>query len=843
VNNNSGNFFVQERSYEAMKDRIFLASFFFLAFQGAVIAQITYDTLYSVPVGPGTIYTRLYAPSVPYNVSVLEVDLKNPHIKIETVKGQDLLTGFETVSSMSSRNTHDGHVVVGAVNGDLYGSVPTNVQVEKGEILLRTTGKSRIGFDTSNHVSLSIVSFSGTLSVGDSSYSISGINESRVTNSLILYNGYFGASTGTNQYGTEAAVHPIGGWLVNDTVSCIVDSVVEGVGNMVITRGGAVLSGNGTANTFLFNNVHAGDTVKVVLSLSPSVKDLTEMIGGFPKIVYNGTNYVSSGVAQEGGPDPYNPNPRTGVGFSADSSKLYLVVLDGRQQPLTNGMTLDDFANLMIHLGVYNGMNFDGGGSSTMVVQNSLVNYIPGERQVSNGLLVVSTAQSDSVVRHVHILPLNLSQAFKPYKMIRIFEGDSIALQVSGYDEFYTPLPLDQQKLQLSADANLGRLNTDGYFVAGTLHDSGYVYATYADSIVDSEFVVVKTLTKISVSPSDVVTDTVRPLTFGIIGYDTDAMQQSLHQQFLSWTTSDSTIGVIDVNGIFRGRNVGATYVIASYEGLKDSVMVTVNVGNGFAEIDSLQSLNGWNVSLSNVDTTNTRVSISDSLSSLGTHSLRIDYKFTFNGSPSFVYLNRDIPLSGVPDSLWIDLKADALAHVMIYTITDATGKQYTLTSNIASDSSQFTSLKARVSSYSSAIVFPVTLNQVGVLLGGGTRRTNGITYAGTIYVDNLRVSYPARVTGIQEINRQPSSFMLYQNYPNPFNPSTRIQYSVASSRIVLLKVYDVLGRDVATLVNERKSPGTYEVNFDGSKLPSGIYFYRLQAGNFVETKKLVLLK
>ncbi len=826
-----------------MKNKVFVVAIFFLAFQGAAIAQITYDTLYSAPVGPGAIYTRLYAPSVPYNVSVLEVDLKNPHIKIETVKGQDLLTGFETVSSMSQRNSYDSHVVVGAVNGDLYGSTPTNVQVEKGEVLLRTTGKTRIGFDSTNQFSMSIVSYSGKLLASDSSYAIGGINESRGTNALILYNSYKGGSTGTNQYGTEAAVHPINGWFVNDSVACIVDSVVQSVGNMMITRGDAVLSGNGNASTFLVNNVHAGDTIKVALSLTPSLKDLTEMIGGFPRIVYNGTNYVSTGVAQEGGPDPYNPNPRTGVGFSADSSKLYLVILDGRQAPLTGGMTLDQFADLMIQLGVYNGMNFDGGGSSTMVVQNSLVNYIPGERQVSNGLLVVSTAQSDSVVRFIHLLPPNLSQAFKPYKMVRIFEGDSITLQVSGYDKFYMPLPIDQQKLQMSADANLGKFNADGYFVAGTQHDSGYVYATYADSIVDSEFVVVKTLTKISVSPANVVTDTVRPVTFSAVGYDTDAMQQSLHQQLLNWMVTDSTVGVIDANGIFRGKHVGAVYVIASYEGLKDSVMVTVDVGNGFTEIDSLQSLNGWNVSLSNVDTTNTRVSISDSLSSIGTHSLRIDYKFTFNGSPSFVYLNRDIPLSGVPDSLWIDLKADSLAHVMIYTITDATGKQYTLTSSIAKDSAQFTSLPARVSSFSSSMVFPVTLNQAGVLLGGGTRRTNGVTYTGTIYVDNLRVSYPARVTGVQEINRRPSSYLLYQNYPNPFNPSTRIQYSVSGSQIVLLKVYDVLGREVATLVNERQSPGMYEVQFDGSKLPSGIYFYRLQAGSFVETKKLVLLK
>ena len=88
-----------------------------------------------------------------------------------------------------------------------------------------------------------------------------------------------------------------------------------------------------------------------------------------------------------------------------------------------------------------------------------------------------------------------------------------------------------------------------------------------------------------------------------------------------------------------------------------------------------------------------------------------------------------------------------------------------------------------------------------------------------------------------------PLDYVLYQNYPNPFNPSTTIQYSIPKKSIVTLKVYDILGNEVASLVNEDKSIGSYEGKFDGTGLPSGIYFYRLQAGSFVETKKMVLMK
>jgi hypothetical protein len=85
--------------------------------------------------------------------------------------------------------------------------------------------------------------------------------------------------------------------------------------------------------------------------------------------------------------------------------------------------------------------------------------------------------------------------------------------------------------------------------------------------------------------------------------------------------------------------------------------------------------------------------------------------------------------------------------------------------------------------------------------------------------------------------------FALEQNYPNPFNPSTVISYQVASFGKVSLKLFDLLGSEVATLVNEVKSAGTYTVTFNAANMPSGVYFYRLKAGSFSKTKKLVLLR
>jgi aminopeptidase N len=91
--------------------------------------------------------------------------------------------------------------------------------------------------------------------------------------------------------------------------------------------------------------------------------------------------------------------------------------------------------------------------------------------------------------------------------------------------------------------------------------------------------------------------------------------------------------------------------------------------------------------------------------------------------------------------------------------------------------------------------------------------------------------------------DERPLTFQLFQNYPNPFNPTTNIQFSISGHQLTILNVYDVLGREVGTLVNEVRQPGTYTVQFDARWLAGGVYFCRLQAGGLVETKKLIVLR
>ena len=121
-----------------------------------------------------------------------------------------------------------------------------------------------------------------------------------------------------------------------------------------------------------------------------------------------------------------------------------------------------------------------------------------------------------------------------------------------------------------------------------------------------------------------------------------------------------------------------------------------------------------------------------------------------------------------------------------------------------------------------------ITVNFGGSLV---TEDPSGICPGGTVTGD------------IEDVEIIPTEFTLYQNYPNPFNPGTLIRYQVPEKSFVLIRVYDLLGEELATLVNEEKSAGSYDVNFDAGQLSSGFYIYTIKAGNFTSTKKMMLMK
>ena len=129
------------------------------------------------------------------------------------------------------------------------------------------------------------------------------------------------------------------------------------------------------------------------------------------------------------------------------------------------------------------------------------------------------------------------------------------------------------------------------------------------------------------------------------------------------------------------------------------------------------------------------------------------------------------------------------------------------------------------------ALIFAIPVLLQAQFLGGNGRGDVSVS------LSNIHIS-------VREITVElPAKYELSQNYPNPFNPNTVIKFSLSVAGNVSLKVYDILGKEVTTLVNEKLQPGTYETSFNGSELTSGVYFYKLTAGDYSETKRMILIK
>jgi hypothetical protein len=208
--------------------------------------------------------------------------------------------------------------------------------------------------------------------------------------------------------------------------------------------------------------------------------------------------------------------------------------------------------------------------------------------------------------------------------------------------------------------------------------------------------------------------------------------------------------------------------------------------------------------------------------------------------------------LNGDPDSRWA---ADPMPENLIFdlgsikTVSQTklsfynwdSGRIYNYSISVSSDHNNWITVVPQSASASNA---EWTIDQFSAVNARYVRvnffNNNQSTWAGLWEAEILGGD---QSTPIDNENELPKEFLLYQNYPNPFNPSTTIKYQISDNGLVKIDVYNLLGEVVATLVNEQKPAGSYQVQFDASRLASGTYFYKLQEGSFVEIKKMILLK
>ena len=458
---------------------------FLLAFSMAQ-AQLPVGKNAVRPIGPAAWHRDIFRPLGPWAIQVVEFDLRHPFLQLETAKAGDHLHSKERTSAMAARRDGEKHRIVAAINGDFFDinhGVPINLQLRNGEVLRQPTGRSVFAVSAAEKPVISFLSLIGSVqSKAGFWQALNGFNRARNADELIFYNQYFGGSTATNHFGSEVRIRPLKKFAVNDTIRAVVVETRRHSGDTPLEASIYVLSGHGAAKNWLARNIALGDTIKFVWRIPETPWRLVEAIGGLPRLVRDGNLSIESKA--EGGSESFtnNRHPRTAIGFTADTSRFFFVTVDGRQPGYSEGMTLLELANFMRELGCSQALNFDGGGSTTMVVRGNVVNRpsdAAGERAVANALLLICTAPPGRVTH------LDITAGRVVLRPSEKFDFNIIAA-----DNYYNPLNLSDREVSWKAPKKLGKIDKYGIFTAGTKADSGYVIA-YRRQARDSARVVI----------------------------------------------------------------------------------------------------------------------------------------------------------------------------------------------------------------------------------------------------------------------------------------------------------------------------------------------------------------
>ena len=377
------------------------------------------DSAAARSVVPGVTLRRVVLPDGPVTMHVLEVDLRRRELVVRAVRACDRGTGRERPSAIARRLRADGVDVIAAINAGFFdleggtGASESNVVVD-GEIArgVEVTESpfdkfdnvhSQFGFTESRHPIIDRLRLSGTVRTPRGTWPLGAVNGSPVPNEAALYTRWSGrpprypsairsASAPLVRVGDSIGVGTAKS-LVRYRV--IAPSRPDTTTDTTATR--ALLVATGTAALGVAR-LRTGDVVTIDAHFTPDRGTLRSVVGGWPRIVRDGLDVSAVADSIEGTFPGFaaSRHPRSVVGFSRDSATLYLIAVDGRQASSV-GMSLNELARAVIALGVHDALNLDGGGSTALVVGDSVVNHpsdATGERPVGDALLITREAST-----------------------------------------------------------------------------------------------------------------------------------------------------------------------------------------------------------------------------------------------------------------------------------------------------------------------------------------------------------------------------------------------------------------------------------------------------------------
>lgn len=766
------------------------------------------DTVAAYPVGPGSDYiaVRLSHPTSAtsaLDAFILRVDTRNPYVSIEQELGGNKVVGVERPSAMAQRITTAKHIAFAGTNGDFFATTgdigrPTGLTIENNEYAYIGSTNRRVGGVTADGrpVVATNWKYTGRLYTAGlkDTLVIKHVNYSRNTDELVLYNQLQGATTGTNQYGTELLVELCEGeqWKTNGRQRVVVRRKEQNKGSMSIPVRQAVLSGHGAMQQALDSLVSVGDTltVRFTLKLDDVATSLSQAIGG--------DNYaliLDNGVAEQS--NFWNElHPRTGYGVSMTGDTAVFCVVDGRSVR-SAGCTTKVLGEIMRHYGAWRAVNWDGGGSSSMYIRhfgNQVNNGSDlSERAVGNAMFAVANLPEEDNT---------ISQLYPYYPIYSLPYCGYYTPHFLGYNKYGVLLDPDVDGVQLTCDPTVGEVQNGGRSFFASSRTGGKLTASFGNATTEIEIRIVPGNMRLRLD--SVVLDSRSSWQVEVVNVNKDG-EQSVAAPALDWQSLDEQICSVDADGVLTAAKNGETQVVGSLGNVfSDTLLVRVQTPAAPQLVaEDCSSADTWK--LSSVANFNPQLRQRDD-------GIEGGFTFAVTRKP-YVLFEKQIQFFGLPDTIRISYSTDAVLDNMQMTLNTAAGAsvQKTFTDIQSIDYAEVAVPVAELlPSKDKKDHYPLSFTQIRFYLTTST--SAGDRY---IRLHALTLCYQGiEVTSLQSVAGSDLTV-----YPVPASDYIRISGAPAGSQVRLM---DVNGR---TIHSDKTAPdGTIDVRL----LSVGVYLLQV---------------
>ncbi|MFX0560644.1 stalk domain-containing protein [Tepidibacillus infernus] len=596
-------------------------------------------------------------------INLIEVDLKNPYIKVDTMVGKEGMTGNKQRPINMAKETG----AVAAVNGDFFTlaaeGAPFGATIQNGQMITSPGyihSKNALMIDQNGVPFIDRLDFDAEVTTEDGSkFQLYGVNKTQ-------YNSGFRFSGNSHQNRLHMYTDKwnmknwVGDALGEYTIVLVENGIVtQMLDNQAvdeIPNGAYLLLGHGEAQVFLKQHVRIGETIQVDFKLNPDQKWLTAIDGS--------TLLVDEGQKAKITYEIKGNHARTAVGYSQDKRYLYLVTAEKSKNSV--GMTLDELSTFLIHRGVWKAVNLDGGGSTTMVARglgtfNLSDVTIPQygvEREVPNALAIFSTAPKGKLLGGQVSLPKGALQ------------GETLTAQITrAYDEYYNPI--DPKEVSVQWDVATGvQQNKENPFnfifnQQGTFNiksSLGQTTQTHQIKVYSKE-----DLKLIKIDQDIIRINTGESLKPTVTMSFTDGSKRSVDTKLLKWQLIGAK-GSVQADGTVTGSEASVGMLIASYQGFSTAVPVVIGTQTEGKVIDQFDQPG---------------IYLIQGLKGIGTGSFKsgiFTYDFGNSSDLRIVYLQYGTVgkyVRGEPAFLTLDVKGDNSGHWLRTEIRDKNGKVY----------------------------------------------------------------------------------------------------------------------------------------------------------------------